>query len=73
MHLATQKICILVVGKEANTFSTLRGIGNCVKKTGQEKLYLPTERPAPCSVGHTYFRSSLRILFAGFLETKTQI
>ena len=31
MHLAAQKICMLVVGKEANTLSTLHGTANCVK------------------------------------------
>ena len=35
MHLAAQKICMLVVGKEANTLSTLHGIANCVK-TGRK-------------------------------------
>ena len=37
-----------------------------VLKMGQEKLYLPTERLAHCSVTHTYFQSSLRILFTVF-------
>ena len=31
MHLAAQKICILVVGKEASTLSTLHGIANGAK------------------------------------------
>ena len=37
------KICMLVVGKEASTLSTLHGIANCVKNGQQEKLYSPTD------------------------------
>ena len=30
MYLAAQNICMLVVGKEASTLSTLHGIANCI-------------------------------------------
>ena len=73
MHLAAQIICMLVVGKEANTFSTLHGIANCVKN-GTRKIVSSNryKRLVRCSVAHTYFWSSLRILFS-FLETKTEL
>ena len=38
LHLAPQKICRLVVGKEASTFSTLHGIANCIKKRTTRKI-----------------------------------
>ena len=74
MHLAAQKICMLVVGKEASTLSALHGIENCVK-TGTRKIVSSKryQRLAHCSVAHSYFRSSLRILLTVFLETKTQL
>ena len=73
-HLATQKICMLVVGKEAGTFSTLHRMTNCVKN-GTRKIVSSNryQRLPRCSVTHTYFRSSLRILFTVFSETKTQL
>ena len=37
------KICMLVMGKEASTLSTLHGIVKCVKNEEQEKLYPPTD------------------------------
>ena len=37
-HLTAQKICMLVVGKEANTISKLHGIGNCVKNGTTRKI-----------------------------------
>ena len=73
MHLAAQNNCMLVAGKEASPLSTLHGIA-IVLKTGQEKLYPPTYiTVSVAAVPHTYFRSSLRILFTVFLETKTQL
>ena len=67
-------MCMLVVGKEANTLSTLHGIANCVKN-GTRKIVSSNryKRLARCSVAHTYFWSSLRILFTVFLETKTEL
>ena len=38
MHIAAQKICMLVVGKEASTLSTLHGIANCVKNGTTRKI-----------------------------------
>ena len=38
MHLATQKICMLVVEKEASKLSTLQGIANCVKNGTKRKI-----------------------------------
>ena len=64
--------CIQPLRKEAKTLSTLQGLANCVKNRTR-KMYPPTERLACCSVADTYFRSCLRILFTGFLETKAQI
>ena len=56
-HLAAQIYCMLVVRKEPNTLSILHGL-RVVLKTGQEKLYLPTDisvsLTAVC-VTHTYF------------------
>ena len=74
MHLAAQKICMLVVGKGASTLSTLHGIANCVKN-GTRKLVSSNryQRLARCSVAHIYFRSSSKILFTVVLETKTQL
>ena len=72
MHLAAQKICMLVVGKEVSTLSTLHGIVNNAK-TGQEKFMLQPMSASRCSVAQNYFWSSLRILFMAFLETKTQL
>ena len=65
---------MLVVGKEANTFSTLHGIANCVKN-GTRKIvsFNRCKRLVRCSVVHIYFWSSLRILFTVFLETKTEL
>ena len=65
---------MLVVGKEASTLSKLHGIANCVKN-GTRKIVSSNryQRLARCSVAHTYFRSSLRILFTAFLETKIQL
>ena len=62
---------MLVVGKEGSTLSTLW----IVSKTGQEKLYAPTDISVSLAVGvgDTYFWSSLRNLFIVFLETKTQL
>ena len=66
-HLATPKICMLVVGKEASTLSRLHGIANCVKN-GTRKIISSNryQHLARCSVTHTYFQSSLRILFTVF-------
>ena len=74
MHLAAQNICMFVVGKEASTLSTIHGIANCVK-SGTRKFVCSNwyQRLAHCSVAHTYFQSSLRILFTVFLEMKTQL
>ena len=36
--LATQKICWLVVGKEASTLTTLHGIANCIKNGTTRKI-----------------------------------
>ena len=74
-HLAHQKICMLVVGKNANTLSTLHGFKNWFKdgttrKTVSFNWY---QRLACCSVIHNYFWSSLRNFFTAFLETKTQL
>ena len=47
-----------------------------VLKTGQEKLYPPTDfnrSASPCNVARNYSRSSLRIFFTAFLEIKTQL
>ena len=38
MHLASQKICILVLWKEASTLSTLHGIANCIKNGTTRKI-----------------------------------
>ena len=73
MHLATQKICMLVVGKEANTVSTLDGIANCLKNETRRKIVSSNPCQRPSAVTHNYIRSSLRILFTAFLETKTQL
>ena len=74
MHLAAQKICMLVERKEANTLSTLHGIVNCVKN-GTRKIvsYNRYKHLARYSVAHTCFWLSLRILFTVFLETKTEL
>ena len=37
-HLAARRICMLVVGKEASTLSTLHGIANCVKNGPTRKI-----------------------------------
>ena len=74
MHLAAQKMFMLVVGKEASTLSTLHGIANCVKNATREIVSSSQyKRLACCSVTHPYFWSSLRILFTVFLETRTQL
>ena len=55
--LAAQKICMLVVGKEASTLSTLHGIANCVKNRTRKIVSSNRyQRLAGCSVSHTYFR-----------------
>ena len=56
IYLAAQKICMLVVGKEANTLSTLLRIANCVKN-GARKIVSSNryKRVARYSVAHTYF------------------
>ena len=66
---------MLVVGKEANTLSTLHGIANCVKNRTREIVSSNRyQRLAHCSVAHTcYFRSGLRILFTVLSEKKTQL
>ena len=63
MHLTAQKICMLVVGKEASAHSTLHGIANYVK-TATRKIVSSNryKRLACCSVTHTVF-----------LEAKTQL
>ena len=38
MHLAAQKICMLIVGKEASALSTLHGIANCAKNGTTRKI-----------------------------------
>ena len=65
---------MLFVGKETSTLSTLHGIANCVKN-GTSKIVSSNryQRLARCRFAHTYFRSSLRVLFTVFLETKTQL
>ena len=46
MHLAAQKICMLVVGKEVSTLSTLHGIANYAKTGQQEKfIFQPMSEP----------------------------
>ena len=63
MHLAVQKVWMLVLGKETSTLTTLHEIANFVnnetRKIVSSNQY---QRLARCSVGHVYFRSSLRIL-----------
>ena len=68
-------MCMLVVRKEASTLSTLQEIANSDKNGTRRKVVSPNryQRLARCSVGHSYFRSSLRILFTVFSETKTQL
>ena len=74
-HLAAEKICRLVVGEEASTLSILHGIANCVKNGTTKKIVssLQPMSASRCSVAHNYCRSSLRILFTAFLETKTYL
>ena len=38
MHLAAQKIYMLLVGKDAGTLSTLHGIENCAKTRTTKKI-----------------------------------
>ena len=66
---------MLVVGKKASTLSTLHGIANCVKNRATRKVISSNrcQRLARCSVAQNYFWLNLRILFAPFLETKTQL
>ena len=65
---------MLVVAKEASTLSTLHEIANCVKNETRTIVSSNRyQRLARCSVPHIYSRSSLRILFTVFLETKTQL
>ena len=46
MHLAAQKIFMLVVGKEVSTLSTLHGIANYAKTGQQEKfIFQPMSEP----------------------------
>ena len=65
---------MLIIGKKASTLSTLHGITNCIKNETR-KIVSSTryQRLARCCVAHTYFWSSLRILFTVFLETKTHL
>ena len=65
---------MLIVGKEASTLSTLHRIANCVKN-GTRKIVSSNwyQHLVCCSVTHTYYWSSLRILFTVFLETKIQL
>ena len=63
---------MLVVGKQASPFSILHGIAHCVKN--EKRIIVCSnryQRLACCNVARTYFRSSLRIFFTVFLETKT--
>ena len=68
-------MCMLVVGKEASTLSTLHGIANCVKNETTRKIVSSNQcqHLAGCSVARNYFRSGLRILFKVFLGTKTKL
>ena len=69
MYLATQKNCMLVIGKEASTLGTLYGIANCVK-SGTKKFVSSNQYQhlARRSVANTYFRWGLRIFFILFLQ-----
>ena len=73
MHLPAQKICMLVVEKDASTLSTLHGIANYAKTGQQEKFIFQLMSEPPLSVAQNYFRSSFGTVFTAFLETKTQL
>ena len=50
LHLAVQKTCWLVVGKEASTFSTLHGITNQVKSGTTRKIVSSNRCQRPSAV-----------------------
>ena len=73
-HLVAQKICRLVVGKEASTICTLHGIAIFfIKRDNKKNQILQPMSASRCSVAQNHFQSSLRILFTAFLETKTHL